>query len=279
LPGASLYSDYRELLKREDISAVDLLVPISENFEIARDILNAKKNLIAEKPFASTIEGANELISIKNKNNLKVLVAENMRYDESVTVIKQILDSGQIGEIAYFILNTGADFEKDMIGDTFGAKEWRQHRDFKGGIFLDGGIHDIALMRHIFGDIKTIAAFGKKHDKDYCQYLSISSLLNFSSGVTGSYCYFSKGADLIKPPIGLRIFRTLGDIYLESKESGVINISLNDGTTKTVNFTPKRGYYNELLSFYTGNILSTPEEEINDIKAIFDIISKIENRR
>ncbi len=78
-------------------------------------------------------------------------MAENFRYAEENTIIKDILSQGVIGEALYFIQNTGADFQKEMLGNTFAAKEWRQHPEFEGGIFLDGAVHDIARMRFLFG--------------------------------------------------------------------------------------------------------------------------------
>lgn len=278
LPTDCIYSNYKEMLKRTDIDTVDVLVPISENFEVARDVLNANKNLIAEKPFSATLEGANELIGLKIKNNSKVMVAENFRYDEGNRIIKDIISSGQIGEVMYFILNTGADFDKEMTGGTFAAKEWRQHPNFYGGIFLDGGIHDIALMRFLFGDIENLYALGRPQDEPYCPYMSINTLLKFKNNVSGHYCYYSKGSELQKPPVGLRIFGSLGDIYLESKECGVVHVNYKNGTSEQKTFTPARGYYNELLNFYTGNIESTPEKEIGDIKVIFSILKSIEEK-
>ena len=62
LPSENIYGDYRELLKRTDLDVVDLAVPISENYEIAREVLLAGKNLIAEKPFAASPKSARELI-------------------------------------------------------------------------------------------------------------------------------------------------------------------------------------------------------------------------
>jgi predicted dehydrogenase len=275
LPQNSIYSDYKDMLKRTDIDTVDVLVPISENFEVARDVLLAGKNLIAEKPFAATIDGTKELIKLKNNNNLKVMVAENFRYDQANTIIKNIITSGQIGEWAYFILNTGADFAKDMQTDTFAAKEWRQHPNFNGGIFLDGGIHDIALMRFLFGEAQEVQAFARPQNEDYCPYMNINSLIKFKNNVIGNYSYYSSSKELQKPPIGLRIFGTLGEIYLENKECGIININYKNGTSEKKSFVPAKGYYNEFLNFYEGNIVSTPEKELGDIELIFDILNKV----
>ncbi|MFZ2540098.1 MAG: Gfo/Idh/MocA family oxidoreductase [Oscillospiraceae bacterium] len=273
-----IYSDYKELLKRTDIDTVSVLVPISENFEVAKDVLNANKNLIAEKPFASTLEGAKELIDIKTKNNLKVMVAENFRYDDGNNIIKSVISSGELGEVMYFVLNTGADFDKDMVGDTFGAKEWRQHPNFYGGIFLDGGIHDIALMRFLFGDVQSLYALGRPQNDDYCPYVTINTLLQFKNSVVGNYSFYSKGTELQKPPIGLRIFCTLGDIYLESKDCGIVHVNYKDGHSEQKSFMPSRGYYNELLNFYNGDLVSTPEKELGDMELLFDILKSIEDK-
>lgn len=276
LPQDRVYSDYNQLLKLPDLDVVDVLVPISENYEVAKAVLAAGKNLIAEKPLAATLEGAEELIRLKDEKSVKMMVAENFRYEECSTVIKELLSNGAIGNAVYFIFHTGAGFEKDMLGDTFGAKEWRQHPDFKGGIFLDGGVHDIALMRFLFGDAEQVKAIGTKHDKDYCPYRNINTLLKFGAGVVGNYSYNSSGSELQKPPVGLRIFGTEGDIYLESKECGRICINYKNGKSEQRQFRPGRGYYNELVNYHQGNIVSTPEKELGDMKLIFEILDQLE---
>jgi len=66
LPAEQIYSDHKQLLQQSNIDVVLTLVPISENFEVARDVILAGKDLIAEKPLAATLEGAKELIALKN---------------------------------------------------------------------------------------------------------------------------------------------------------------------------------------------------------------------
>jgi len=275
LPGDRVYSDHRHLLRREDIDVVDVLVPIAENFDAARDVIRAGKGLIAEKPLAATLEGARELIALKNRHRTKMMVAENFRYEECSAIIQEVLAGGQIGEAAYFILNSGADFEKDMTGDTFAAKEWRQHPDFPGGIFLDSGVHDMALMRCLFGDAQEVRALAARQDRDYCPWRSINAVIQFGCGAIGSYNFWSPAAELAKPPVGLRIFGSLGEICLESKECGVVKIYYKDGRKEERTFSPEKGYYNELLNFYHGDIVSTPEKALGDMELLFAILGKI----
>lgn len=275
LPQDRVYQDYNEMLALPDLDVVDVLVPISENFEVSKAVLFAGKNLIAEKPLAATLEGARELIRLKDEKSVKMMAAENLRYEECSAIIKEVISGGTIGGIAYFILNTCADFEKEMLEDTFGAKEWRQHPNFDGGIFLDGGVHDAAMMRFLFGETAEIKAFGAKHSKEYCPYRNINAIIKFDSGVIGSYSYYSSGSELHKPPVGLRIFGTEGDIYLESKECGKVCIHYKNGQSEERLFRPGRGYYQELVNFHEGNIVSTPEKELGDMELIFTILDQL----
>ena len=276
LPQDRVYADYKQMLTRDDIDAVDILVPISENFEVARDVLTAGKHLIAEKPFASSPKAAKELIDLKNQKNLTVLVAENCIYDEETLIIKSLLTDGTLGEAVSFTQATYTGFENVQTGNTFFAKEWRQHPAFEGGSFLDGGIHDIARLRYLFGDVEALYATGRTHEKEYCPYDTVGALLRFQNGVVGQYSYCSSRLEMVKPPVGLRIACTKGEIYLESKECGKLVIAREGGVEERA-FKPSLGYANELLNFWDalkngGTIVATPETELGDIELIYAIL-------
>ena len=273
LPPEQIYSDHRHMLRREDIDAVDVLVPIAENFETARDVIRAGKGLIAEKPLAATLEGAKELIALKDRHGTKMMVAENLRYEDCSMIIKQAL--GEIGPVAYFILNNAAGFEQDMTGDSFAAKEWRQHPAFPGGIFLDGGVHDIALMRYLFGDAEDLHALAARQTQDYCPWRSVNAILRFAGGVIGCYNFYSPNAELAAPPVGLRIYGSQGEIVLEGKNCGTVNLYYKDGRSEQKPFAPGRGYYNELLNFHSGDIISTPEKALGDMELIYRIMEAV----
>ena len=280
----NVYQDYREMLKRDDLDAVDVLVPIQDNFEIAEAVIESGKNLIAEKPLAATLEGAQKLVELSRNKPVKVMVAENYRYNEENNIIKDIISQGRIGNVIYFIQNNMVDFKEEMKGNTFAATEWRQYPNYRGGTFLDAGIHDIAALRHIFGAVECVCALGQPQQEDFSPYKSINAQILFKSGVIGQYNYTSHAKELQKPMVGFRVYGTQGEIYLEEKNSGTIHVNYTDGNSEQISYTPGRGYYNELMNFYealTGNqqILSTPEKGYGDLKMVFDIISSIETRQ
>ncbi len=266
----NVYTDYKELLERGDIDAVFSMVPISENYEVAKDVLEAGKNLLAEKPIAADTQAAQELIDLEGEKQVKFMVAENFRYEEENTIIKNIIDSGKIGEVMYFVLSKSSDFKEEMKGDTFAAKDWRQHPQYEGGMLLDGGVHDIALLRFLFGDAESIYACGRPQEEDFSPYMALSCLIKFKNGVFGQLTYNPQGTDINIPPGGFGIFGTLGNIFLESRDSGVVNINYKGGGLEQITYTPSNGYYHELLNFYNAvqnkeEIVSTPEKAKGDL--------------
>lgn len=280
----NVYDDYRELLKRADIDAIDILVPIGMNYVVSADVAASGKDFICEKPMAPDMKQAEKFLELSKKKNVKIMIAENYRYNDENNIIRQLVGEGRIGDIVYFIRNNAACFPCDMSNNTYAGTEWRQHPDFPGGAFLDAALHDIAAFRLIFGDIECVQAFGKPQKQDFNPYWSINSNILFKNGVIGQYTYFPSGMETQKPLVGLRIFGTKGQIFLEDKASGVISITYYDGKSETVTFTPERGYYNELLNFYnavkgTEDILVTPEVEFGDVKAVFRILDSVKSRQ
>lgn len=280
LPEDKVYDDYNEMFEKEKLDAVDLLVPIPENYDIAAAVVKANINLIAEKPLAATMEGAEKLLELHRKHPVLMMVAENYRYDEGVNKVRELLQQGKIGDVAYFVLNRSVDFEEEMKKDTFAAREWRQHPEYAGGTFLDAAIHDLAALRHIFGAVKQVYAMGSPQKEDFSPYRVINTQIEFQNGVIGHFSYYSDGKETQKPLIGLRVFGNKGELYLEEMNSGVIHLSYPDSSTEKVEYQTGRGYYNELLNFYNAmvgqeEISVTPEIEYGDLKMVFDILKSI----
>jgi predicted dehydrogenase len=274
------FDSYQVMLNTLQLDAVDVLVPIDETHEVAKDILAQKKHLIIEKPVAASVEGAKELVKLGKK--VKMMVAENFRYNEENKIMKDLMDSKAIGKVLYFIDNHLSDFKKDE-GDKgqFASTIWRKHPDFKGGVFLDSAVHHFATHRYLFGNITTVYAQGEKSGEDFAPYSTINAIIGFR-GLSGHYTYCAKSDETQAPFVGLRIFGTEGEIYLESHECGFVNYSNRKGEHQAIQYRPNEGYVNELVNFHeaiTHNmpIASTPEKGLGDMQVVFDILSSIQS--
>ncbi len=83
------YQNHHDLLKNENIEAVSLATPTSLHFEIAKDILLAGKHLLIEKPIASTVAQARELINISNEKDLILQVGHITRFYKAIRLLKE----------------------------------------------------------------------------------------------------------------------------------------------------------------------------------------------
>jgi predicted dehydrogenase len=282
----NVYEDYHDMFQREDINLFDIMVPISLNYkvtlDVAKNIAGSGKGIICEKPAASNEKDARAHRELPSKYNVPILIAENYRYNEETNIIRDMVRENKIGDIIYFIYHRFLDFPGDIHKDKFPAKEWRQYPDYQGGAILDFGVHDLAALRHIFGAVEKLHAFGRPHNADYSPYSVVNVNICFKSGITGQFSFYCSGKEAQSPFIGFRIFGTEGMIYLEERGCGTINVAYNNGSEEQVSYIPQRGYYNELLNFYNASIQKeplyvTPELEYGDTKMVFDILRSIEN--
>lgn len=280
-----VYTDYQELARRDDIEVIDIMVPIGLNFTVAEAVAKivsgTGKGIVLEKPLAPTLEQAEKCAELPKKYRIPMMIAENYRYNEDPNLIRDLVQQGHIGEVDYFLWNRVANFPDDMKRDAFPAKEWRQRPDFPGGIFYDIAVHDMAALRHIFGPIDELMAYGQNKDIALGQLAVVNVVFRFMSGFTGSYNFYGAGKEPQRPLVGLRIIGRKGEIYQEERDSGVINVAYTDGTVKGISYTPQRGFYNELLNFYNAflgkePIAVAPELEFGDAKTVFAILESIE---
>jgi predicted dehydrogenase len=281
-----IYTDYREMVRRGDLQVIDIMVPIGKNFTVAEavaaQVSGTGKGIILEKPLGPTPEQAKAAAEIPRKYQVMIMIAENYRYNEEINLIRDLIREGHLGDVDYFVCNRAFSLPDDMKQDTYMAREWRQYPDFPGGVFYDGAVHDMAALRHIFGAIDEVSAYGQKKAVSLGQYTVVNSIIRFTSGLTGSYSYYSGGKELQAPWVGLRIMGRNGELYHEDRDSGIVNLAYSDGSAKQFPYRPRRGYYNELLNFYHAylgreTLAVPPEMEYGDSRTIFAILESIED--
>jgi predicted dehydrogenase len=279
LPPEKIYANYKKMLAVPDIHAFVTLLPIAENYDVARAVISRGRHLVAEKPLASTPEAARELVRLKNRRDVQVMVAENIRYDEENKIIKHLIDAGEIGNVVYFIDNNITEYKEDAAKGGFASKQWRQNPDYAGGIYLDSGVHHAARWRYLFGDVERVFAVGRPSGLSFAPFSCINAVLRFADSIAGHYAFFVAGKETQAPLTGLRIFGTHGEIYLEDRGCGYVNISYKDGrAARAIPYTTGNGYFHEWEDFFEAlrhgkRIESSPEKAAGDVESVFAILT------
>src|SRR4029453_8514714 len=88
-------ANYRDALP--EVDAVDILVPHHLHHPIAVDCLNVGRHVLLEKPIATTLQAADEIIVAADRNHRTLMVAYPHRYRPSLRALKQAIDSGRYG--------------------------------------------------------------------------------------------------------------------------------------------------------------------------------------
>ena len=98
LPRAAVYLDYRRLLDRADIDAVDVVVPNHLPAEIGVAALERGKDVLLEKPMAPTLAECDRLIAAAGRSGRVLSIGHELRLSKQWGRVKALLDAGAIGE-------------------------------------------------------------------------------------------------------------------------------------------------------------------------------------
>ncbi|MEZ6045955.1 MAG: Gfo/Idh/MocA family oxidoreductase [Planctomycetaceae bacterium] len=103
-PTATVYQDYHELLKREDIDVVDIVLPSHLHHEVASAVLESGKHLLLEKPMCLSVEQCDDLIRLSRENNRLLNVGHELRLSSMWGKAKEMVDAGYIGTPQYALV-------------------------------------------------------------------------------------------------------------------------------------------------------------------------------
>ena len=148
--------DYRELVNREDVDAVVIASPDNYHEEHGLAALEAGKHLLLEKPMAITVEGCDRLLKAWKKAGTVFGLGLSMRYMPMFEVMKDIIDSGDIGEPKAYWCNHFVG-----KGGHFYFHDWHAVRANTTGLLLQKGTHDLDIMHYLVSRFTTtVSAFG-----------------------------------------------------------------------------------------------------------------------
>ena len=156
-------TDWRSLLKRDDIKVIDISAPGNLHREIAVAAAESGKNILCEKPLGNNLEEAMAMTEAAEKAGVKAMVNFNYRYVPAVQLAKKLVSEGKIGEVRHY---RGV-YLQDWIIDPNFPLVWRLRKEVAGsGALGDIAAHNIDLGRYIIGEIDEVSAATKTFIKE-----------------------------------------------------------------------------------------------------------------
>lgn len=154
-PGAKILTAWQEAVADPDVDLIDICLPDSLHYEVAKAALLAGKHVYCEKPLADTAAQARELADIARQKGLITRVGHAFPRNPVHDLAKEIIEAGEIGEIKLF----KACQHVDMYGDPLAPYMWRANGDLAPtGIIGDTGSHVFSFMDFLVGKVSSLVA-------------------------------------------------------------------------------------------------------------------------
>jgi len=152
------YTDWRDLLKDEDVDLVDNGLPNNEHKDSCVAAAEAKKHLLCEKPLGMNAKEAESMYRAAEKAGIKHMVAFNYRFIPAIRLARKLVDEGYIGKILQF---RGVYLQEWIMDPNF-PLVWRLRKDIAGsGALGDLGAHVADLARFLVGDVSQVCGLTK----------------------------------------------------------------------------------------------------------------------
>ena len=160
----SVETDWKALINRDDIDAIDICTPNNMHAEIAIAAAKAGKMVLCEKPLSMDVEEGERMVAAVAEAGVANTVWYNYRRVPAVTLAKQLVDEGRLGRIFHYRAQFLQDWTIDAALPQGGAALWRLDAGAAGSgvtgdllahcidtaLWLNGSIQDVTAMTETF---------------------------------------------------------------------------------------------------------------------------------
>jgi len=236
-PGTQTTTDYKSLMADPELDAVAIATPVWTHFNFAKDALEAGKHVLVEKPLTASVAEAEQLIELAERSGLTLMVDHTFVYNGAVRKIKEIVQSGELGDLLYFDatrINLGL-FQDDI------------------NVVWDLAPHDFSIMDFVVdGQPELLSAVGSCHIKQGIENIAYV-LLKFPNELIAHFHFNWLSPVKIRHTLiaGSRKMVVYDDIEPTEKvrvyDRGVTTRSESD-------VVDKEAAYQTLVSYRTGDV-------------------------
>lgn len=151
-------TSWEAVVARNDIDVVDICTPGDTHLPIALAAAENKKVVFCEKPLANTVAEAEQMLAAVERNGVIHMLCHNYRRVPAVTLARQLIDAGNLGEIFHY----RGTYLQDWLVDSNFPRVWRLEKAKAGsGALGDIASHSIDLSRYLVGEIIEVAGLLK----------------------------------------------------------------------------------------------------------------------
>jgi UDP-N-acetyl-2-amino-2-deoxyglucuronate dehydrogenase len=176
------YKNMDKMMKFENPDVVVILTESGNHFKHIKRLSKYKKNIIVEKPLALKTSHAKKIIQIAKRNNIKIFVVKQNRFNLPIVKLKEAFDKKRFGKIFMGTVRVRWCREQSY----YNHDKWRGTKKYDGGVYANQASHHIDMLLWFLGKVKSVYAKGIKAIADIECHDTVIAILKFKSGAIGS---------------------------------------------------------------------------------------------
>ena len=160
----NIYTDFRKLLKRDDIEAVDVCLHNNFHMPVTVAALKAGKNVYCEKPMAGAYRDAAIMLETAREKKKKISIQLSTLFSNETKAAISLIKGGLLGRL-YHARATGFRRRGRPFVDGYGTPSFVQKKTAGGGALYDCGVYHIANMLYLLGNPEVVRVSGKTYQE------------------------------------------------------------------------------------------------------------------
>lgn len=267
------YTDFDEMLANEEFDIIDICLPTYLHADFAVKAMEKGINVITEKPISLKEEDIDRVYKTAEKNNVKFMVAQVLRFWPEYELLKEIYDTKKYGKLLSGTMTRLGCYPK------WSWDGWMMDEKRSGLVPFDLHIHDLDFMVYAFGMPKVAHQFRSKlPDQDF---ISISydfgdfQLNSEASWYATSYPFTAEFRFQFEDAV---VANENGKMLIHLRDDQRIDLSEDaEGETGDINLPKSDAYANEIRYFADCVINNTPVEKVQpeELRCVLNILNNL----
>lgn len=159
-----IYTNFRDLLARDDIQAVDVALHNNLHMPVTVEALEAGKDVYCEKPMAGAYCDAERMYKAAQMLERKLSIQLNSLFTKSTCAARSLIDGGHLGKI-YYGRSVGFRRRGRPFVDGYGSASFVQKAQAAGGAMYDMGVYHLAVILYLMGNPDVVTITGQLYQE------------------------------------------------------------------------------------------------------------------
>ena len=164
----NFYTDLDEMVAKEEFDFVDICVPSFKHRELSVEMLRRGYHVMCEKPMALNYADCEEMMRAAEESGKQLMIGQCLRFYPVFGYIKEAIEENRFGKV------TGAFFSRISEPPVWGWENWFMTPERSGGCITDLHVHDIDIIRYLFGEPEAVSC---RAESSICVYDTVHTSL------------------------------------------------------------------------------------------------------